>query len=644
MRMFDLPGAASARPRPHDPDSGRAARRAALAVVLSVLASGAHATNVTTYHYDNYRSGWNNTEQSLTPASVSAGTFGVLANVALDSRADAQPLVLTGVDIAGQGVHDVVYVATENDSVYALDAATGAQLLQVSLGEPVPLSAIHDRHDNMPMGIQSTPVIDTAGGTLYVLAFTYENSLPTWRIHALDVGSLADKVPSVVVSASNTLTDGTTIAFNAAQQRQRPALVLSSGNVYAAFGSFADLGDTSARGWVLGWQAGSLQPLAGNQLTNHRTDSTGTCWQGRKQGACFLSSIWMSGDGIAADGQGNLYFSTGNSDSGTYDGVTNIQESVVKLSPDLGTVADLFTPWDVDTIDKKDMDIASGGLALVPSHGRHAPYLVADGKSGTLYFLDSASLGGHVNRSPDRALGEYAIGTCWCGPSWFIGSDGKVRVVTSGGTAVGIWKVQNRNPALVLERTSQPLTSGQDPGFFTTISSNGTQADTAVIWAVARPAGVNAPLALYAFGTKANAPLFSEQFGSWPSPNANANIVPVVANGRVYAAAGNSLTIFGPGGNAHADPPHANATEARVPGHEIFGRLRAQHGTRLLLVLRGGETVVVDASAALARRATEPLIAGRAYAVDGTWARDGLFAATLVFRVKDSPSLWLPDK
>jgi len=143
-------------------------------------------------------------------------------------------------------------------------------------------------------------------------------------------------VAPVLVAASHTLTDGSTFTFNATYQRQRPGLLLANGNVYAGFGSFCDFFANLSRGWVLGWKAGTLVPMAGNQVLDTQPISPNNY---------FLSAIWMSGYGLAADHSGNILFVTGNSDfSGTtYDGVSNIQESVVKVSPNLTTVLDLFT-------------------------------------------------------------------------------------------------------------------------------------------------------------------------------------------------------------------------------------------------------------------------------------------------------------
>ncbi len=294
---------------------------------LAGVPMAAAQTAVTTYHYDNNRTGWNSTETVLTPANVNSSSFGLLTTVKLDDQVDAQPLLVPGMSIAG-GTHDVVYVVTENNSVYAIDANSGAILTFVNLGAPVqyPLGC----GNNGPnVGINSTPVIDTNAGTLYVIDYIQvSGGTQLHRVHALDLSTLADKTPPVVVAASHTLSDGSTFNFNATYQRQRPGLLLANGNLYAGFGSFCDFYANLSRGWLLGWNASTLDPLSANRLNDVLGTSTDNF---------FLSSIWMSGYGPSADDSGNILFVTGNSDySGTtYDGVYNIQESVVRVSANL---------------------------------------------------------------------------------------------------------------------------------------------------------------------------------------------------------------------------------------------------------------------------------------------------------------------
>jgi hypothetical protein len=499
---------------------------------FAIVAAG--QTAVTTYHNDNYRTGWNSTESTLTPANVNSSSFGLLKKVILDDQVDAQPLIVPGVIITAgkhQGTHDVVYVATGNDTVYAIDADAGTVLLSRSLGTPVswPLGC----NNNGPnVGIDSTPVINLSANLLYVMAYTQTSTGPTYTLHALNLGNLTDTLTPTVVSASRPLTDGTTFNFNATYQRQRPALLLANGNVYAGFGSFCDYSASRSRGWVLGWNASTLAPLSANQLNNTQATSPNSF---------FLSSVWMSGYGLAADDSGNILFATGNSDpSGTtYDGVSNIQESIVQMSSDLTTVLSLFTPSNVGALDQNDEDTGSGGVLVLPDQPGPTPHLaVAGGKAGDLFLMNENSLGGY-STTTNNVLGTYFMDACWCGQSYFVDpTDGLARVVSSGGRKVQVWKLQTSpSPKLTEITESATMPGGQDRGFFTSISSNGNASP--IIWA----------LFLYAFnpevGGTTMTQLFRSAAGWWPNLGGNNNSVPVVANGKVYVVSNKRLQIFG---------------------------------------------------------------------------------------------------
>ena len=236
--------------------------------------SQAWPQSITTYHYDNNRTGWNSNEPNLTPTNVGSSYFGLLRTVPLDDQVDSQPLYMPAMNITSgqfQGTHDVVYVATENNTVYAIDAESGVVLLNANFGTPVhqPLGC----DNNAPnVGITSTPVIDPVSNTLYVMVYTQQSAGPAYLIHALDLGSLTDKVAPRLVTASQTLTNNSTFNFNAKYQRQRPALLLANSNVYAAFGSFCDYSPNLSRGsWASAYclmfaiavsESGPLDPFA----------------------------------------------------------------------------------------------------------------------------------------------------------------------------------------------------------------------------------------------------------------------------------------------------------------------------------------------------------------------------------------------
>jgi hypothetical protein len=519
----------------------------ALVILLANAFVVSAQTSVTTYHNDNYRTGWNNTETILTPSNVNATQFGLLATVPVDDQVDAQPLLVPNVTITAgdyQGLHNVVYIVTGNDTVYAIDANTGTILLSNHLGTPVtwPLGC----NNNGPhVGITSTPVIDISKNNLYLIAYTKGSNggSPSYTLHALDLGSLTDKLTPETVSASHTLTNGSSFVFNATYQRQRPALLEANGNIYAGFGSFCDFSAGSSRGWLLGWNATTLAPLPANQLFDAQATSPDSF---------FLSSIWMSGYGLAADDSGNIVFVTGNSDysGSTYDGVTNIQESTIKVSSDLTTIVDLFTPSDQGYLDETDSDFGSGGVLVLPDQPGLTPHLaVAAGKDGNMYFMNEDDLGGY-STTGNNVLSTYQIGGCWCGESYFVDpTDGLARVVSSGGNVVDVWKLETSpTPSLTNVTHSQGLITGQNGGFFTSVSSNGNA--NPIIWALARPTSQKPPsMLLYAFNPDSGKTLMTQLFktvgGSWPNQGGDSNQVPMIANGMVYVASFKELKIFG---------------------------------------------------------------------------------------------------
>jgi hypothetical protein len=530
------------------------------AVLPAIGAPAAAQVPVLTHHYDVSRSGWNEHETALTPKTVGGDSgFGLQATVPLDSLAEAQPLVVPGVVIAGDpnaGKHDVVYVATDGNTIYAIDPTQGTVLLSRNLGPVAPRPSGCGAGG---IGIGSTPVIDPLRRTMYLISYTAVAQpvgppASNYYLHALDLATLEDKLPPVIVAGTRTLTDGSTLAFVPAQQRQRPALLEHANNIYAAFGSICDNG--LARGWVFGWSAATLVPVnadAGGVAIPALTNSDATAPHGT-----FLSSIWMSGAGLAADKTG-IYYVTGNSDKSatTYNPLTNTENSVVRLSADTTTVLDLFTPANLPLLDPQDFDFGSGGVVLLPGAAKGPPHLAAAaGKKGVLFLMDRGNLGGYTPGGPDKVLAEVSIGKCWCEPSYF--DDGTPTLVSSGGNTLHLWTVQaGPNTTLVSRAPATTLSTGDDPGFFTTVSSNG--ASGTIVWAVTRPLGSgDTRVWLYAYavgapGTRLRQ-IFAVPAGTWTDPNHNSNIVPVVANGRVYVASHASLAIFGLGAGAEPGP------------------------------------------------------------------------------------------
>jgi PQQ enzyme repeat len=609
----------------------------------SGFAAAAPSISVTTYHYDTLRTGWNDQEASLT-SSKFPSTFGVIQDVAVDEQVDAQPLLVAGENIAG-GIHDVVYVVSENNTVYAIDAGTGAILVQRNLGPPVPMP-LGCGNNGPNVGITSTPVIEPARGRIIVMAYVNGTS-PSYQLHALNLSTLADEVAPVTVKATQKLTDGSTFTFNATYQRQRPGLLKLNGSIYAGFGSFCDFSANQSRGWVLGWNAETLAPLVHAELNDSQATSPTSF---------FLSSVWMSGFGLSGNGS-TVYFSTGNSDcnfyvdpeacpsQSTYDGVTNIQESVIGLNSSLSTREGVFTPSNVFAMDIADADLGAAGVMLMPSARVGAGLAAIVSKDGRLWLLNTGSLGTFLDM---QQLGSG----CWCGPSYFQGSDGINRLVTSAGDALQTWQVETSpTPHLVAEATAYVQSTVQDPGFFTVVSSRGLRAGSAIIWAVARPTA-SAGLTLYAFSaTPVNGSLvqlYSSPAGEWPNLGGNANVVPVVANGKVYVASYKRLMIFGPNGSPAPSIAASRMESPSLPPEitrRVSGTLLSVDGARLTVLTRTGQTVRVDDSQAAANQRIAILTVGRPFTVVGRAVPGSEdIEAFAISRAKPGSQAWPEDR
>lgn len=341
---------------------------------LTVSVASSTAVNIPTFHVDANRSGLNSGETTLTPSNVNPSSFGKLFSYTIAGYEYGEPLVMSNVSIKG-ATHNVLYVATEQDNVYAFDAenyGTGTPLWEVSLlksGE-TPLT-------NGPIqpfeGVTSTPVIDPSTNTIYVVSAQKTSSGGTFRLNALDMTTGAQKfggpitihasVPATNSDAVNGVETLTTSCL------QRAALLLADGNVYIGFGSCHS-------GWLLAYNATSLAQV-GVFNASPNLNGEGTY--------ASAGGVWMGGGGPVADSSGNIYIATGN---GPWDGKTAFGDSVLKFSSTL-KLEDYFTPDDYAFMNCADGDLASGGLLLIPGTSE----LVAGGKGGKLYVINSGNLG-----------------------------------------------------------------------------------------------------------------------------------------------------------------------------------------------------------------------------------------------------------
>jgi hypothetical protein len=410
---------------------------------VAIVSVCAGQVAVPTGRMDNQRTGQNIYETVLTPANVNSKQFGSIFSYPIDYQALAQPLYVPNVNIPTLGMHNVVYVATMADSVYAFDADNAAAnpnpLWSVNFTDPangVTLASIYNytstNQVSLPCasggkgttgfyqeGIPGTPVIDTVGGTLYVVAKTLENGTVVHRLHALDITSGAEKFGGpVVISASSSYLSPLTgktynTTFNSLHEMNRPGLLLLDGVVYIAFGSNSCNDD--ATGWILSYNATTLGKIAAfNTSPQHG-----------------LASVWQTGNGIAADENNNIFFETGESCGSCYDvktGGATFSNSVLELDPNSLTVTDFFTPYDVQFLNQNDEDLSATGVLILPDQlGASTPHeLVAGGKEGFAYLLNRDSMGAFEdgagcdlssqNPACDNVLQEFSI-TCPAGPS-----------------------------------------------------------------------------------------------------------------------------------------------------------------------------------------------------------------------------------
>jgi len=508
-----------------------------LAATASATAYVTSYPGTFTYHNDNLRTGANLNETVLTPANVQA-QFGLLFDFALDGVPQASPLYVANVNIPGVGLRNVVYVATEHDSVYAIDADTASStpLWKVSFINPaagvttVPACDTGECQDISPeIGITGTPVIDPATSSLYVVAKTKETSGTTTsyvhRLHALDIATGAEKLggPVVIQAQVRGTGDGTDglghISLNAIRENQRPALALTNGIVYVAFASHGDI--SPWHGWLLGHDASTLaQVFAFNDTPNGGG-----------------GGFWQAGSGPGADASGNVFLIAGNGSFTGSAGGVDFGDSFLKLSP-AGALLDWFTPFNQATFG--NVELGSGGNLLLPDQpGPHPHLLLGAGKTGTLYVLDRDNLG-HFNPGNDGQIVQSLINvfpngypeSYWTAPVVFQ------DLVYFGPNTDTVQAFRLTNGLLSTAPVSRTSLIYNFPGAMMAVSANGTS--NGILWCGERPAA--GPGVLHAYDARD----LTRQLYSGVLPDALTKFtIPTVANGKVYVGALSRLAVFG---------------------------------------------------------------------------------------------------
>ena len=491
--------------------------------------------NVLTYHNDLARTGQNLNETVLTLANVNPSQFGKLFSYPVDGYVYAQPLYVSTLAIPGNGIHNVVLVATEHDSVYAFDADGGGMLWKVSfLNSDAGVTTVPAQNTNCDqivpeIGITGTPVIDLSTGTLYLVAMTLETSRISQayvqRLHAIDITTGSEKPGSPVViqgSVPGTGEGGSTVTFNARNYKQRPGLVLLNGVVYTSWSSHCDIG--KYHGWIIAYDAQTLR-----QVAVYNNTSNGN------QG-----SFWASGAAPAVDGDGNLYLVAGN---GTFDanqGGQDLGESFIKLSTVGGLSAvDYFAPFNAIALNDRDLDIGSSGVVLLPDEAggpSHPHVLVSAGKEGRVYVIDRDNMG-HFQSGSDSQIVQSLSGVV--DPLFGIPAYFNKTVYFSGsGDAIKAFPVSNG--MLATAPASRSAAQFGYPGTVPSISANGSV--NGIVWVIDPAArlraydAANLTKLLYDSGATNG----RDSLGSYVKFSA-----PAIANGKVYVGTERTLAVFG---------------------------------------------------------------------------------------------------
>ena len=503
----------------------------------------ASSVDVTTYHNDNGRTGQNLSETTLTTGNVNSTNFGKLFTIPVDGKVDAEPLYLSNLTVSGQS-HNVLYVVTEHDSVYAFDADTGTQLEQVSL-----LGAGETTSDNRgcsqvtpEIGITATPVIDRKAGshgTIYVVAMSKDGSGGYHqRLHALDATTLAEEFggPKEVQATFPGSGDGSSagnVVFAPGQYEERAGLLLLNGVVYLGWTSHCDIRPYT--GWLMGYDQNTLAQTSVLDLTPNGNEG----------------AIWMSGAGLAADSSGNIYFLDAN---GTFDTTMNTNgfpnqgdygNAFLKISTTNKqlAVADYFEMSNQAQENGTDQDLGSGGALLLPDVSDNSSktwhLAVGAGKDSNIYLVDRDNLGKFSSSGNNihQELPGALAGGVWSMPAYFN------QTIYYGAVGNHIRAFSISNAQLSSSPSSQTANSFPYPGATPSVSANGT--GNGILWAAEN----NNPAVLHAYdATNLANELYNssqasggrDQFGT-----GNKFITPMIVNGKVYVGTTNGVGVFG---------------------------------------------------------------------------------------------------
>ncbi len=530
-----------------------------LPVVVSLtLVSCALAQDVLTYHNNNGRTGLYSAESTLTLSNVNSASFGKLFTVSVDGLVDGEPLYLSAVPISGSGTHNLLIVVTENDSVYAFDADTGAAIWHISAlksGE-TPSDDRGCSQVTPQIGITSTPVISRpkgSNGVIYTVAMSKDSSGDYHqRLHALDATTgnelyngpvdITAKYPGTGDNSS-----GGYVVFDPAQYKERSGLLQMGNTIYLTWASHCDIRPYT--GWIMGYNATTLKQTTVLNVTPNGNEG----------------AIWGAGAGLSADGSGNIFFLDANGvfdttlNSGGFPNSGDYGNAFIRLTTKGGlAAADYFEMYNGVQESDSDTDLGSGGGILLPSmkdaSGTLWQLAAGAGKDSNLYVVNRTSMG-KFNSSSNNIYQELAgalPGGIWSMPAF---SNGRLYF---GPVGQPLMEFQFKNAKLLTSAVAKTTNSFGYPGTTPSISSN--KGANAIVWASEN----TNPAVLHAYNGATLVELYNtnqasngrDHFGA-----GNKFIIPMIANGKVYVGTTNGVGVFGLlGAEAAASGP------ARVPG------------------------------------------------------------------------------
>jgi Immunoglobulin domain/PQQ-like domain len=512
------------------------------AATLTVNAVAPSSVTVLTYHNDVGRTGQNLTETTLTTSNVNSTNFGLLGSISVDGPVDGEPLYVGNLTLSG-GTHNTLFVVTENDSVYAFDADTLAQLWKVSVvgTNETPSNEVDQCDQVTPtIGITSTPVIDLSAGphgTIFVVGMTLDSGGNYHqRLHALDLTTGAERTDIASPTTIQATSAGQT--FNPEDYEERVGLLLLNGAIYLGWTSHCDSGSYQA--WVMGYSESTLQQTSVINLTP----------KGNGGG------IWQSGDGLAADSSGNIYFLDGNgsfdSTPGALQANGDYGNAFMKLSTTGGAlaVADFFATYDTVQNSNQDLDLGSGGALVLPdvedASGTTWHLAVGAGKHDAslgepVIFLVNRDSMGKFNASNDSAVYQELTSALEGGTGVFAMPAYFNNTVYYGAVDDNLKAFSLVNAKLVSPAGSESAISFGYPGTTPSVSANGSS--NGIIWAVEN----NSVGVLHAYdATNLSNELYnSNQAGTRDNFQDNKFITPMIANGKVYVGTPTSVAVFG---------------------------------------------------------------------------------------------------